>query len=628
MALANAGMGPTHYIRRPDGAISPMLAMDDFPQGFVVQNIPRYLTTDQLDGLVPCGIMPTRMQPLTVAGPQPAAAFVNDQDISELAALLNEVTFENIPERLKKSITSLLDRPGGLHKVIYDMIAAASAPPMTEKQRQEVSSDPPSPSSNPGCSTPPTPTNQQDQSKKLCSYWIRKGECGFTQVGCKFRHEMPLDAAGLAKEGLRDIPEWYRLAHGIPKNSLRIQQDLITYPSEQLPVRGLIEYNVSDRDSTADTNPPQETSSTDVQPARLQIEYPMPGQEEASEPNPPQGNPPEGNHPQDSHPSRGPFTSSRGCDRGGRNNRSRGWQHGLGHGGHSTRGNDDHQSPAFSQPRVPAQAPPAVPRVPPTPGIYHAVPPMASPEGSVTASNPPVFITHNLETGSGETREGDYPPPRLPVGPLEFDSDTHRALHQSVMNPEADVRNPGLTQAMANLHTSDPLLGVDMMDTRQFFRTPWQYNHPQAAGNDTTEGQPSTLRQLVAESEPIDPTEVLEDWGPIGGPVIRPSTRRGARNDDKVAAHRNAVAQWHNQVSNEWTQFTDNGGVTDYYTWRLQRGWADYPSAQGETYEQAAGASLLAPNTERDRWMAAHRAFLEVARAEGGDLKMGRPRGF
>lgn len=98
--------------------------------------------------------------------------------------------------------------------------------------------------------------------KEFCSYWIRHGECDYSQQGkqtnmnfvfrrwhanrtakgCLFKHEMPTDISMLDKLGLRDIPRWYREKYQVesllhpngqtnraqPANAA---QKAITYPS-------------------------------------------------------------------------------------------------------------------------------------------------------------------------------------------------------------------------------------------------------------------------------------------------------------------------------------------------------------------------------------------------------------
>ena len=45
--------------------------------------------------------------------------------------------------------------------------------------------------------------------KEYCSYWIRKGECDYTQTGCKYKHEMPVDEETLRNCGFLTVPRWF-----------------------------------------------------------------------------------------------------------------------------------------------------------------------------------------------------------------------------------------------------------------------------------------------------------------------------------------------------------------------------------------------------------------------------------
>ncbi|KAG4443487.1 hypothetical protein IFR05_001057 [Cadophora sp. M221] len=52
--------------------------------------------------------------------------------------------------------------------------------------------------------------------KIFCDKWIHEGVCAFTQMGCKYKHEMPLDRATQLTLGLNHgIPSWYRRAYAI-----------------------------------------------------------------------------------------------------------------------------------------------------------------------------------------------------------------------------------------------------------------------------------------------------------------------------------------------------------------------------------------------------------------------------
>ena len=58
-------------------------------------------------------------------------------------------------------------------------------------------------------SAPPPSGSVPDQDKKeFCTYWIRTGECDYTQQGCLYKHEMP-DVDTLKAIGFRGTPKWW-----------------------------------------------------------------------------------------------------------------------------------------------------------------------------------------------------------------------------------------------------------------------------------------------------------------------------------------------------------------------------------------------------------------------------------
>ncbi|RFU77975.1 hypothetical protein TARUN_4249 [Trichoderma arundinaceum] len=49
------------------------------------------------------------------------------------------------------------------------------------------------------------------RNKVYCDMWIHEGRCAFTQTGCKFKHEMPLDEGSQKALGLfQGLPTWYK----------------------------------------------------------------------------------------------------------------------------------------------------------------------------------------------------------------------------------------------------------------------------------------------------------------------------------------------------------------------------------------------------------------------------------
>ncbi|KAM0254723.1 hypothetical protein ACHAQJ_006504 [Trichoderma viride] len=49
------------------------------------------------------------------------------------------------------------------------------------------------------------------RNKVYCDMWIHEGRCAFTQTGCKFKHEMPLDEESQKALGLfQGLPAWFK----------------------------------------------------------------------------------------------------------------------------------------------------------------------------------------------------------------------------------------------------------------------------------------------------------------------------------------------------------------------------------------------------------------------------------
>ena len=75
--------------------------------------------------------------------------------------------------------------------------------------------------------------------KIYCDKWIHDGTCAFTQLGCKYKHEMPLDKATQMSLGLNHgIPKWYKLKHQVNlkrRDSLSSESTLTNSPIPNPP---------------------------------------------------------------------------------------------------------------------------------------------------------------------------------------------------------------------------------------------------------------------------------------------------------------------------------------------------------------------------------------------------------
>ncbi|KAJ9640984.1 hypothetical protein H2199_005652 [Coniosporium tulheliwenetii] len=110
---------------------------------------------------------------------------------------------------------------------------------------------------------PPSGTEPDPFKKKYCTYWIRTGECDYTQQGCLYKHEMP-DREELMKIGFREIPRWWK-----ERKAVKITMGPTAHASTREPSwmrRRIIE--VDDEASGADS---EDDESEDGGPTRAVV---------------------------------------------------------------------------------------------------------------------------------------------------------------------------------------------------------------------------------------------------------------------------------------------------------------------------------------------------------------------
>ncbi|KAH8670892.1 hypothetical protein BX600DRAFT_537199 [Xylariales sp. PMI_506] len=72
---------------------------------------------------------------------------------------------------------------------------------------------------------------QQRRPKIYCDKWVHEGVCAFTQQGCKYKHEMPLDTATQQQLGLfHGLPAWWKKSQA---ESTRHSKDAPHFPTAE-----------------------------------------------------------------------------------------------------------------------------------------------------------------------------------------------------------------------------------------------------------------------------------------------------------------------------------------------------------------------------------------------------------
>lgn len=234
---SQAPLKPQFFVTRQNGALVPLIALDELPAHVQIRGVPRSLTAFDIAGMTPLGYCESRHQFYVVEG-------VNNTKSGQFKGTLTpqigtpQAVIDKTTLR-KPSMMSMTEKPTSMS------IVSANTQTSPEQRLSDSSSSSTMSfgqsvvtaartSANPSASTSPEPaavpawrkhataeevkppTTVPVTGKKVyCSYWVRKGECDFAQQGCIYKHEMPTDLETLLTVGFTDIPLWYRQRHGL-----------------------------------------------------------------------------------------------------------------------------------------------------------------------------------------------------------------------------------------------------------------------------------------------------------------------------------------------------------------------------------------------------------------------------
>lgn len=178
------------FCTRPDGALTPLVAVDELPSGISIRGVSRNLNASETQGMTSCGLAAPRSDPWTVDGVVYSPRGSGAESVPEIHNFLLQVMGNaNVPEHLRMSASMILfhgmDHSGAR---VGDGTASgslrgplgsnfyASPQPANKNVR---------PTYNHQvliqCLTPPLQVSVAK--KEYCSYWIRHGECDYAQQG-------------------------------------------------------------------------------------------------------------------------------------------------------------------------------------------------------------------------------------------------------------------------------------------------------------------------------------------------------------------------------------------------------------------------------------------------------------
>lgn len=102
---------PSFFCSRPDGTLTPLIAVDDLPLALSVRGVSRALTPGETKGMTSCGVVAPRAEPWIVDGAPCEARVVADEKVHEVNSLLFKILREdNVHGDTRSAIQEVLFR--------------------------------------------------------------------------------------------------------------------------------------------------------------------------------------------------------------------------------------------------------------------------------------------------------------------------------------------------------------------------------------------------------------------------------------------------------------------------------------------------------------------------------------
>ncbi|KAG9559568.1 hypothetical protein KCU61_g5316, partial [Aureobasidium melanogenum] len=180
------------FIERNDGSLVPLVPVDELPDDVRLIGVPLSLSAFQANDMLFLGRDSSVGRKFSHAG----AMSIKETVAPSLAAM------KYTPQPKVAPHNHHVDQH--VHTQPLPLPASAFVPthkPLGLSKSKPLYNEHPLPPSG----------IEPDPSKKIyCTYWIQNGQCGFTQQGCMYKHEIPEDKETLESIGLKSVPAWWR----------------------------------------------------------------------------------------------------------------------------------------------------------------------------------------------------------------------------------------------------------------------------------------------------------------------------------------------------------------------------------------------------------------------------------
>ncbi|KAF1833695.1 hypothetical protein BDW02DRAFT_500112, partial [Decorospora gaudefroyi] len=235
--------GVRHYLVRgnPQGnsVMVPLVPVDQLP--FQLQGIPRQLTHRQISDEGWKFLSETNETPFNIAVQAPTTSFSSPSNSTTQPRYLAPDHYVRREPQVPSSDHHARQEPQSLQEnsrlgrsingstIVQSTpepprsMPTGASPSLTETFAAILTKD----AARLGYRTPYPSGIEPDHAKKeWCTYWIMTGECAFTAIGCKYKHEMPSEEK-LRDLGITRVPKWWKEKSTIiPRTSTWMQRKI------------------------------------------------------------------------------------------------------------------------------------------------------------------------------------------------------------------------------------------------------------------------------------------------------------------------------------------------------------------------------------------------------------------
>lgn len=226
-----------YFISRSNGTLVPLIPADELPFNIRLLGVPRILSPDQIYGLQHVGSVPYTgliFKPehdavLQRSNSQPPMSHTRNfsgsgtmQHSSAYTTPTKDNSMVPYPPFQLKTQHSLPSQP--LSAPIHELATTWRQPPTSahnpDKTQDMIDAIINTPSgaetaarigyARKSTAVPPSGKLPNLDAKVYCTYWVRHGECDYTQQGCLYKHEMPGSLEELKAIGVKGWPDWWK----------------------------------------------------------------------------------------------------------------------------------------------------------------------------------------------------------------------------------------------------------------------------------------------------------------------------------------------------------------------------------------------------------------------------------